>query len=107
MSQPPHLSPPPASAWLTLAPALFVLLWSTGFVGAKYGLPYAPPLTFLAIRVVIVAALLALWAFARREAWPRTWAEVGHIAVVGILLQGVYLATVYVAFVLGLESGTS
>jgi len=95
------------AAWLRFAPALFVLLWSTGFVGAKYGLPYAPPLTFLAIRVVIVALLLALWAWARREAWPRTWTEVGHIAVVGVLLQGVYLAAVYVAFVLGLESGTS
>lgn len=94
-------------AWLRFAPALFVLLWSSGFVGAKYGLPYAPPLTFLAIRVSIVAALLALWALARREAWPTSWVQVAHIAVVGVLLQGVYLAAVYLAFVLGLESGTS
>ena len=61
------------ASWLRIAPALFVLLWSTGFVGAKYGLPYAPPWTFLAIRLVIVAVLLALWAVLRREPWPRSW----------------------------------
>jgi drug/metabolite transporter (DMT)-like permease len=95
------------ATWLRFAPALFVLLWSTGFVGAKYGLPYAPPLTFLAIRMVIVAALLALWALARREPWPRSRREIGHLAVVGILLHGVYLGAVYIAFAWGLEAGTS
>jgi len=100
-------SGPQEAAWLRFAPALFVLLWSSGFVGAKYGLPYAPPLTFLAIRVVIVAALLALWAWARRDAWPKSWAELGHIAFVGILLQSVYLGTCYLAFALGLQSGTA
>jgi drug/metabolite transporter (DMT)-like permease len=107
MSQPSHPLPPPASAWLALAPALFVLLWSTGFVGAKYGLPYAPPLTFLAIRLVIVAALLLLWALLRRERWPASWIEVGHIALVGVLLHGLYLGCVYLAFAWGLEAGTS
>lgn len=105
--QPPQLSAPPSSFWIAIAPALFVLLWSSGFVGAKYGLPYAPPLTFLAIRLVIVAALLSLWALLRREAWPTRWTEVGHIAFVGFLLHGVYLAAVYVAFSWGLEAGTS
>ena len=48
-------------------PALFVLLWSTGFVGAKYGLPYAPPFTFLALRLAMAAVLLALLAVALRS----------------------------------------
>lgn len=108
MSQPPLPAAQPRSpAWLAFAPALFVLLWSTGFVGAKYGLPYAPPWTFLAIRLVIVAALLALWALLRREPWPRSWTQVGHIALVGLLLHGVYLGGVYLAFSWGLEAGTS
>ena len=50
------------------APALFVLLWSTGFVGAKYGLPYAEPFTFLGVRMVVAAVLLALLAVALRSA---------------------------------------
>ena len=103
----PLAAPTRPPSWLAFAPALFVLLWSTGFVGAKYGLPYAPPWTFLAIRLVIVAALLALWAVLRREPWPASWTEVGHIALVGILLHGVYLACVYLAFSWGLEAGTS
>ena len=108
MRQPPlPAAQPRSSSWLAFAPALFVLLWSTGFVGAKYGLPYAPPLTFLAIRLVIVAVLLLLWALARRERWPANWIEVGHIAVVGVLLHGVYLGAVYLAFAWGLEAGTS
>jgi drug/metabolite transporter (DMT)-like permease len=108
MNQPSLPATQPRSpAWLAFAPALFVLLWSTGFVGAKYGLPYAPPWTFLAIRLVIVAALLALWALLRRERWPRSWAQVGHIALVGLLLHGVYLGGVYLAFSWGLEAGTS
>ena len=93
--------------WLALAPALFVLLWATGFVGAKFGLPYAPPLTFLALRHVIVALVLFLWALATAKAWPTTWRQLGHIALVGVLLHGVYLGGVFVAMSWGLEAGTS
>lgn len=100
-------TPQQNTAWLRVAPALFVLLWSSGFLGAKYGLPYAPPLTFLAIRLVTVAALLMLWAAVRREPWPSSWRQVGHIALVGVLLHGLYLGCVYLAFAMGLEAGTS
>jgi drug/metabolite transporter (DMT)-like permease len=51
-------------------PALFVFLWSTGFIGAKLGLPYAGPLTFLALRFALAAALLLLLALATRAPWP-------------------------------------
>ena len=51
-----------------IVPAAFVLLWSTGFVGAKYGLPYAEPFTFLALRLALAGALLAVLAAATRSA---------------------------------------
>lgn len=60
---------------------VFVLLWSTGFIAAKYGLPYAPPLKFLLYRFVLVAALMAVVAVATRAPWRYSRVEVGHIAV--------------------------
>ncbi|SDD31459.1 EamA-like transporter family protein [Geodermatophilus telluris] len=89
------------------APALFVLLWSTGFVGAQYGLPYAEPLTFLGLRMVIAAALLALIAVAARAAVPSRPAQYGHAAVVGLLLHAGYLGGVFVAISLGVPSPVS
>lgn len=91
---------------IRLMPAVFVLLWSTGFVGAKFGLPYAPPLTFLAIRFGVVALLLLAWIALVRSPWPAR-RQLGHIAVVGILLHAVYLGGVFVAISWGLEAGTS
>ena len=72
----PMNSPPTAdrsTPWLAAAPPLFVLLWSSGFIGAKYGLPYAEPLTFLLIRFALVSAILVLIAFAIRAPWPKSW----------------------------------
>lgn len=88
-------------------PALFVVLWSTGFIGAKLGLPYAGPLTFLALRFWLVAALLILLALATRAPWPRRPMEVGHYAVAGLLVHGVYLGGVFVGISLGVEAGVS
>jgi len=87
-------------------PVLFVLLWSTGFVGAKYGLPYAPPFTFLGLRLVIASALLGLIAAAMRSARP-TRAQAGHAAVVGVLLHAGYLGGVFLAISLGVPAGVS
>ena len=61
-------------AALAAAPFVFVLLWSTGFVGAKYGLPYAEPFTFLALRLALAGALLAGLAVVLRADWPRSTA---------------------------------
>lgn len=93
--------------WARLAPPLFVLLWSTGFIGARLGLPYAEPLTFLALRFGLVTALLATAALAARAPWPRRPADWGHLAVAGLLMHGVYLGGVFVAIGLGLEAGLS
>ena len=86
-------------------PALFVLLWSTGFIGAKLGLPYSEPLTFLALRMAIVVALLFVLAAIGRAAWPRDAATVGHNAVAGLLVHGGYLGGVFSAIHLGLSAG--
>jgi drug/metabolite transporter (DMT)-like permease len=83
-----------------------VLLWSTGFVGAKYGLPYAPPFTFLALRLAIAAVLLALLAAVLRS--PRlTRAQYGRAAVAGSLLHAGYLGGVFYAISLGVPAGVS
>jgi drug/metabolite transporter (DMT)-like permease len=87
-------------------PALFVVLWSTGFVAAKYGLPYAPPLKFLLVRFALVAALMAVVAVAMRVAWPRP-RQVAHLVVAGALVHGVYLGGVFVSLANGMAAGTS
>ena len=88
-------------------PALFVLLWSTGFVGAKYGLPYAPPFTFLALRLAIAAVLLALLAVVLRSHRLTGRAQYGRAAVAGSLLHAGYLGGVFYAISLGVPAGVS
>jgi drug/metabolite transporter (DMT)-like permease len=91
----------------TLAPGLFVLLWSTGFIGAKFGLPYAPPLTFLVLRYVLVIVLLAAVAVALKAPWPRSRREVVDLALVGALVHGGYLGGVFLAIGKGLPAGVT
>lgn len=92
---------------LRLTPALFVLLWSTGFIGARLGMPYAPPLTFLTLRFVAVVAILAPLAWWLGSRWPSRAKDWLHLAVAGILMHGAYLGGVFVAIGLGLEAGLS
>ncbi|BAL22874.1 DMT family transporter [Azoarcus sp. KH32C] len=96
---------PPRLAALT--PLLFVLLWSTGFIGAKFGLPYAEPLTFLATRYVLVIALMGALALLMRAPWPKDLRQVGHIGVAGLLLQATYLGGVFMAIHRGLPAGVT
>src|SRR4051812_19886863 len=88
-------------------PALFVLLWSTGFVGAKYGLPYAPPFTFLALRLAIAAVLLAVLAAALRSPRLASRDQYGRAAVVGLLLHAGYLGGVFYGISRGVPAGVS
>jgi drug/metabolite transporter (DMT)-like permease len=88
-------------------PLLFVLLWSTGFLGAKFGLPYAEPLTFLSTRYVLVIGLMVMLALAMRAPWPRDWRQVFHIAVTGLLVQATYLGGVFMSIHLGLAAGVA
>jgi drug/metabolite transporter (DMT)-like permease len=86
-------------------PFLFVLLWSTGFIAAKYGLAYAPPLKFLLYRFILVAALMGGVALAMRAEWPATLAETAHVVVAAWLVHGVYLGGVLVAIAAGMSAG--
>ncbi|TVT74004.1 MAG: DMT family transporter [Denitromonas halophila] len=88
-----------------LLPVFFVLLWSTGFIGAKLGLPHAEPLTFLSVRYALVVAVMLLVALASRAPWPEDWRSAGHIAVNGLLLHGLYLGGVFVSIDHGLPAG--
>ena len=92
---------------LRLYPFLFVFLWSTGFIGAKYGLPYAGPLSFLLARYGLVIALMTVIALATRAPWPQEPAQWLHIAVSGILVHAVYLGGVFVAIKHGLPAGVT
>nr|WP_052000149.1 DMT family transporter [Caenispirillum salinarum] len=88
-------------------PGLFVLLWSTGFIGAKFGLPYVEPFTFLAVRFLLALVLLAPLAWAARAAWPKSPAALGHQAVTGTLVHAVYLGGVFWAIDHGLSAGVA
>lgn len=83
------------SVWAV--PALFVLLWSTGFLGARFGLPSAEPFTFLLVRYAIVIVLLGAMALFTGAPWPRRPADIGRLAIVGVLLHGCYLGGVFFA----------
>jgi drug/metabolite transporter (DMT)-like permease len=102
------MSPPDHGFSFTrLMPPLFVLLWSTGFIGAKFGLPYAEPFTFLLIRMLLVSSLLAAVALAWRARWPRSPALIAHVALAGVLVHGFYLGGVFVAISWGLSAGVT
>jgi len=90
-----------------MIPAAFVLLWSTGFIGARLGLPYAEPLTFLSLRFALVVALLSLVCLVARAPWPRTPRAALHIAVAGLLVQAGYLGGVFSAIHFGLSAGAA
>lgn len=100
--------PPRATSTLVAAmPAVFVLLWSTGFIVAKYASPYAPPLAFLLWRYASVVLVLLPVIAITRAPWPRNLASWLHVAVVGVLLQATYLGGVWWAIAAGVPAGAS
>lgn len=90
---------------MRIAPALFVLLWSSAFVGAKYGLPYTEPLTFMCLRFASVTLVFLALSLLFKAAWPDTWRETGHIALVGLLVQALYLSSTFLALDRGASVG--
>jgi drug/metabolite transporter (DMT)-like permease len=100
--------PAPSRPWgAAFFPALFVLLWSTGFIAAKYGLPHAPPFTFLLLRFLLVTLLMLALSVATRAPWPRARSDYAHVAVAALLVHGLYLGGVFVALDGGMPAGTS
>jgi drug/metabolite transporter (DMT)-like permease len=96
-----------SSAAIRAAPQLFVVLWSTGFIGAKYGLPHAEPLSFLLVRYLLVVSLMTLVALATRAPWPKDGRQWFHIGVAGLLVHAIYLGGVFVAISKGLPAGVT
>jgi drug/metabolite transporter (DMT)-like permease len=88
------------------APAIFVVLWSTGFVATKYVLRSAEPLTYLAIRMAIVVAIMAVIVLVARPRWPGL-SGIGHSVVAGIRVHGFYLGGTAVAISLSIPAGLS
>ena len=93
----------PVSRWLALMPVLFVILWSTGFIVAKFGLPYAPPLTFLLLRFGGVSLVLLPLVLIARAPWPH--GRVADIALAGVLVHAGYVGGVWCAIRLGMPAG--
>lgn len=93
------------SALIQAMPAVFVLIWSTGFIVAKFGLPYAPPLTFLVIRYLLSIVCFLVWIALARAAWPQGARQWAHLGVAGILMHAGYLGGVWVAVKSGMGSG--
>lgn len=88
-------------------PAVFVVVWATGFIVARYGMPHAPPMKFLAMRYVLSVACFLAWALVARAAWPANRTQVGHLAITGILMHAGYLGGVWAAVKDGMGAGLS
>ena len=86
------------------APAVFVVLWASGFIGAKFGLAYAEPMTFLSLRMIAVVLLLAIVIVLTRPKWPDR-AGIFHSAITGTLVHGFYLGGVFASIENGLSAG--
>ena len=89
------------------APALFVLLWSTGFVGAKYGLPYADPFVFLSVRILLAALLLFALARALRMPVRIGRGAIARSGLIGFFLHACYLGGVFYSIAQGLPAGVA
>ena len=86
-------------------PGVFVLIWSTGFIVARYGMPHAPPLSFLAVRYALSVLCFGVWVVVAGVAWPRTRGQWLHLAVTGVLMHAGYLGGVWAAVKAGMGSG--
>lgn len=87
-------------------PFIFVVLWATGFIGAKYGLRYAEPFTLLLVRMLLNVAVFVVLAFAMRARRPNG-REMGHAIAVGILVHGLYLGGIFAAIAGGMPAAIS
>ena len=87
-------------------PWVFVLIWSTGFVVARFGMPHAPPMSFLALRYALSFLCFVVWIVLARVDWPNGRAQWLHLAVVGVLIHAAYLGGVWSAVKAGLGAGT-
>ncbi len=100
-------SPVQDNAWLRAMPWVFVLIWSTGFIVARYGMPHAPPMKFLAVRYALSILCFLPWIWFAGVRWPKSRAQWLHLAVTGMLMHAGYLGGVWAAVKAGMGSGLS
>ena len=101
------LDPPrPVATVAGAMPLVFVLIWSTGFVVARFGMPHAPPFSFLAMRFALSLTCFLVWIALAGVEWPRTASQWTHLGVVGVLLHAGYLGGVWAAVKSGIGAGT-
>jgi drug/metabolite transporter (DMT)-like permease len=91
--------------WLLAMPWVFVGIWSTGFVVARFGMPHAPPMGFLAWRFALSVLAFLIWIGLSRAVWPRGRDQWAWLALVGVLMHGGYLGGVWSAVKLGMGAG--
>jgi len=96
-------STPALIRWM---PWVFVLIWSTGFVVARYAMPHSPPLSFLSLRYAISVLCFVLWVWLSGARWPKEPRQWAHLAVSGMLMHAGYLGGVWSAVKLGIGAGT-
>lgn len=88
-------------------PGVFVLIWSTGFIVARYGMPHAPPMSFLAWRYALSILCFLPWILIAKVAWPKSRDQWLHLGVTGVLMHAGYLGGVWAAVKAGMGSGLS
>ena len=88
-------------------PVVFVLIWSTGFIVARFGMPHAPPMKFLAVRYALSILCFGVWIVLSGVRWPSSRAQWGHLAVTGVLMHAGYLGGVWAAVKAGMGAGLS
>lgn len=97
----------PSGLLVRSMPAVFVLIWSTGFIVARYGMPYAPPFKFLSVRYALSILAFLVWIFLAGVRWPNDRRQWWHLCVTGVLMHGGYLGGVWAAVKAGMGSGLS
>ncbi|MEO9460246.1 MAG: DMT family transporter [Lentilitoribacter sp.] len=92
--------------WLVFAPSIFLFVWSTGYVAAKFGLGFIEPFTFLVLRYGLIVLIMTALFIVLRPKLPKSATDWGHLAIVGVLMQAVYFGFCYMAFNSGMAVGT-
>jgi drug/metabolite transporter (DMT)-like permease len=91
--------------WLRAMPWVFVLIWSTGFIVARYGMPHAPPMSFLWLRFLLSIVCFLVWVRVSKVAWPHNRVQWFHIGMTGLFMHVGYLGGVWTAVKAGMGSG--
>lgn len=101
------MSPVSENGWLRAMPWVFVLIWSTGFIVARFGMPHSPPMSFLAVRYALSILCFLPWIAWAGVKWPANSRQWWHLSVVGVLMHAGYLGGVWAAVKAGMGSGLS